>query len=243
MVGIGENLFYHLQCRIEIHELFFQKNAQQLGNGHGGMGVVELHHIGFGEVGEVRSVLLPVPPDNALQGSAGEEVFLLQPELSSLVGVVVGIQAGGNGLCFLPVLHGLAVFLLVKQGKVKAVYRLGLPEAQGVDSFPAVADDGHIVGHGPHILAGKMHFHPLICPAQTPGVAELLPIVGVFPLEAPLDGLAEQAILIPDAKAVQGDVLGGGGIQKAGSQTPQAAVAQGRVVHLVKELRGAAVFL
>ena len=68
MVGVGENLFYHLQCLIEIHELFFQKNAQQFGNGHGGVGVVELHHIGFWEVGEVRPMLLPIPPGQCTAG-------------------------------------------------------------------------------------------------------------------------------------------------------------------------------
>ena len=99
-----------------------------------------------------------------------------------------------------------------------------------------VADDGHVVGHGPDGLVRELHQHLVGGAAAAPGIPEPLPVVGGLVLIAVPPALLEQAVLIPDAVAVQRQIVGGGGVKEAGGETPQAAVAQGAVLDLLEHV-------
>ena len=76
-------------------------------------------------------------------------------------------------------------------------------------------------------MVGELHLDGVVVAAIGPGVAELGPVVGLLLLAAVgIKALLEQAVFVPQTVAGQGNVGGGGGIQEAGSQTAQAAVAQ-----------------
>ena len=81
----------------------------------------------------------------------------------------------------------------------------------------------------------ELDLHGVVIPAVGPGIAKLGPVVGVFLLAALLvKALLEQAKLIPQTVAGQGQVAGSGGIQEAGCQTAQAAVAQSGIFHFLQ---------
>ena len=99
-----------------------------------------------------------------------------------------------------------------------------------------IANDGHVVRHGPYGLVRKLHQHLVGGPAAAPGIPKALPVVSSFMLIAVPPALLEQAVLIPDAVTVQRQIVGGGGVQEAGGETPQTAVAQGAVLDLLEHV-------
>ena len=110
------------------------------------------------------------------------------------------------------------------------VHRVNVEQVQGVGAA-LVAGDGQLVEPGGVGLAakgdgvGKIRlFSPAVI--GEPGVGQLL-------LHTVRQRLVEQAEVIPQADAVAGQVQGGEGIQEAGRQTAQTAVAQrGLRLHL-----------
>ena len=207
MVGIGENLHRDIKGFVKAHEFFFHQNSQQLGDCDRWMGIIELYNPTLGKMGEIMPKLFSITPNHTLEGSAGEEILLLQPQTLALHGIVIGIKTRRNGFGFVAILHSFAVFLLVKQFKIESVYRLCLPQAQSVNGFSAITDDRHIVRHCPYILPPEVNFFPLFLAANAPRITELLPVVRGFLLKSAFDGLTEQAVFVPDSKAIQRDIL------------------------------------
>ena len=125
---------------------------------------------------------------------------------------------------------GVGEALRVEGVVVEFAHRLGVPQAQRVDVAGAVAGDGHVVGHGAHGQVVELHDARLVLAADDEGVALLHPRVRVLVLEAVLEGLLEQSVAVQDAVAGGGQVLGGAGIEEAGGEAAEAAVAQRGVV-------------
>ena len=111
---------------------------------------------------------------------------------------------------------------------------LALPQAQGAEVLSAVADHGHVVGHGAHGEALHGNLHSEFVAADAPGIAVGRPIVRQLSLAAVHEALLEQAVLVAQTVAVQGDVVGGGAVQEAGGQAAQTAVAQRCVLHVLQ---------
>ena len=112
----------------------------------------------------------------------------------------------------------------------------------------AVAGDLHVLGHGQHHiipgvlypvaaqrvplvlhLAAEADLLGLVHLGDEPGVAQPQPVVGQLHLLAVHDLLLEDAQLVADGVACGGDLQGGHGVQVAGGQAAQAAVAKSRV--------------
>ena len=108
-----------------------------------------------------------------------------------------------------------------------------------------VTGDVHILGNGQHhivvgvhnavvaalvknfvYLAAKTDLFGLIFLGDQPGIAHIQPLVGQFHLLAVDDLLLEDAQLVADGVAGGGNVQSGHGIQIAGCQTAQTAIAQ-----------------
>ena len=71
------------------------QQPHQLGDGDGGMGVVELDGDFFGQLSDVAG-LLHVAADQILQRGGGEEILLAQPQLLPRRGRVAGIEHLGD---------------------------------------------------------------------------------------------------------------------------------------------------
>ena len=78
VVGKGEGLAGDIPRLFPLHGVLVDQKAHQLGDGDGGVGVVELH--GKLVVKALQAVgALPVEPHHVLQRAGDEEVLLLQP--------------------------------------------------------------------------------------------------------------------------------------------------------------------
>jgi hypothetical protein len=69
-----------------------------------------------------------------------------------------------------------------------------------------------------------------------PGIAETEPIVRLFDLMPLADALVEHSVVVADAVAVSRELERGHGIEKAGGQTAQPAVAQPRLLFQLPDL-------
>ena len=175
-----------------------------------------------------------VDAQDVLQGGRGDDILLLDAQALALVVGVVGIEHPGDVLGPVLGVQGPGVILGVEGVEIQLIHRLALPQAQGADIVGAVADDGHVVGHGQHGLVGKFDGDGVVVAAVAPGIAVVGPVVGQLPLGAGLvEALLEQAELVAQAVAAQGQVAGHGAVQEAGRQAAQAAVAQGGVLDLL----------
>ncbi len=234
MVGVGEHLLGDLKRLVKLHALVVDEQAQQLGDGDHGVGVVELDGVAVRKLGKVVPIHRLIPAQNVLEGCAGKEILLLEAQNFARFGVVVGVEHPRDVLRLVFLAQRFFVFLCVEQAEIERLHRLGLPQAQGVHAALAVAHHGHVVGHRVHRLVAEFHRHGVGLAAQAPRVALPLPVVGGFPLLAVHDRLFEQAVLVADAVTVERQVVGGRRIEVAGRQPPQSAVAQRRVLDLLQ---------
>ena len=97
-----------------------------------------------------------------------------------------------------------------------------------------VADDRRIVRHGKHRLIGKAHLYGVLLAAEAPGIAVLLPVVGGFLLCAVFKALLEETEAVAQTVAAQRHAAGGGAVHIARGETAKAAVAESRVLDLLK---------
>ena len=234
VVGIGEGPLGDGEALLEGHALGHQQ-ADQLGNGNGGMGIVELNGHKIRQAAQVGAMGFLINPQNILQGGGGKHILLLHTEPLALPGGVVGVQHPGDVLGLVLGVQGTLVILGVEGVEVQLLLGLALPQPQGADVFGAVADDGHIVGNRQHVVIGEGNLHRMIVAAVGPGIAELAPVVcGLLLAAVFVKLLLEQAETVAQAVAGQGDVAGHGGVQEAGGQAAQTAVAQGGVLDLLQ---------
>ena len=234
MVGVGKGLAGHLGGGLEVQPLGHQQ-PDQLRDGQGGVGVVKLDGRGLVQVDKVLAMGGTVDPQDILERGTGEDVLLLDPKLLALAGGVVGVENPGDVLGLVLFQQGLFIVLGVEGVEVQLLLGLALPQAQGADIVVAVADDGHIVGHGDDGLVGEGDLDGVLVAAVAPGIAVAGPVVGGLLLGAVLaEALLEEAEAVPQAVAGQGNALGDGAVQEAGGQTAQAAVAQGGVLDVLQ---------
>ena len=215
MVGVGAGLGDDFHGFREGNALFAQQ-PDQLGNHHAGMGVVDLD----GRV--VRQVVVIAAPGGAfLQNQLGtggnHQVLLIDPQLTACLVGVVGVQEQGQVFVDGGLVKGDAVVYNA------FIHGVNIEQVQGVGAALVAGDRQPVkpggVGFAPqgNGVGGVRLFRPAV--GAEPGVGLLL-------LHAAGEGLTEQAEMIPQAHAVTGQVQGGQGIQEAGCQTAQAAVAQ-----------------
>ena len=115
------------------------------------------------------------------------------------------------------------------------MHSLSLPQAERVDALTAVADHRHIIRNSHDLLIAEGNLHGFFFAADAPRVAEARPIVRTLSLEAVVEVLLEQAVAIPQAKAVKRQAVRSGGIEEACGQTAQAAVAERVVLDLLED--------
>ena len=244
VVGVGHGLLHNGGSLVPAQAFLVHEQAHHFGDGEAGMGVVDVDAHLLRQQAEVVAVELLKVTDDVLQGGAGEEVGLLQPQHLALVVVVFRIEHLGDHGGGLNGLHRLVVLALAEGLEVEALGAPGRPHAQGVHRLRVIAHNGHVVGHGFHrvvILVDKLglavlrglfhvtaevHLAGVLHHGHFPGIAVGQPAVRQLHLLAVHNLLAEQAVFVADGAAHGRQVQAGQAVQEAGGKPSQAAVAQ-----------------
>ena len=166
--------------------------------------------------------------------------------------VIVGIKHLHDIFGQVSLFHSLLIITLVKGIQREAFHRLCIPDSQGIHNAVAITHDGQIIGNGTNglvvlleknisailvntdiYMTAEFYFLRIFGAAQLEGIAILQPVIRDLALIAVLDLLFKHTVAITDAAAIRRISQGSQGIHKAGSQTPQTAIAQCRIRLLV----------
>jgi hypothetical protein len=184
-----------------------------------------------------------------------EQVLLLQAELLPVWGIVLGVEDLGDVLCAQLVLAGAQVVAVEEVVEVELACRPGGEQAECVHRVVAVTGHRHVVGQRQDVVridplvatvtilvdvgfdpSIELHSEGVLRTGDLPGIAESKPIVRFFDLITIADALMEHSVVVADAVAVSRQLERGHGIEKAGRQTSQSAVAQSRFLFQIPDL-------
>ena len=249
VVGVRDGLLADLEREVEVDVLLVNEKTHELGTAHGGVGVVGVDAHVVAQVLPVLAVLALVVAQNRLKAGRDEQVLLLESQDAAVLARVVRVEDRRDGLDVGAELVGLGVVAGVEGVEVEVLgVGLGAPEAERVHGLAAVADDGHVIRDGAdevpallgepeaagavlvaHDLPAELHDHGARVLAHLPGEAVGEPVVGLLDLAAALDALTEEAVAVAHAVAVAVDALVRHGVEEAGGQSSEAAVAEAGV--------------
>ena len=231
VVGVGAGALHQIHGLLQLHPPGGEQ-PEQLGDHHGGVGVVDVYHGILVQLQRGVAGLLQLPQQQ-LRAGGNHEILLVDPQQPAGLVAVVGVQEGGQ-------VPGDVGF--VKPDAVSGGRRgpLHVEQVQPVAYAVLIAGDLQVVLSGVQGKAPKVHLvgHSGV---QQPGLRRE-PGVGLLGLPAGVQPLAEQAVVVVEAHPIPVEAQRGDGIQKTGSQTAQTAVAQRGLRLLVLHLgQGAAV--
>ena len=218
VVGVGAGLGDDLHGLFKFDAALAQQ-TDQLRDDHAGVGVVDL------DGGIIRQVMEVAAPGGALGQNElctgrDHQVLLVHPQTAACLVGIVRVEEEGQVLVDGGLVEGNAV---MDDALIDGVQ---IEQVQGVGAS-LVAGNGQLVQPGGVLLAGQLHrvggvglFRPAVGSE---------PRVGLFVLHAVLKGLMEQTKMVPQTHAVTGQIQRCQRVEEAGSQTPQAAVAQRRL--------------
>ena len=244
MVGVSAGLGGDLPCFFPGQIIIIHQHTHQLCDCYSRMGIVQLERnllIEFMDIVMLSHVLLY----SFLYGGGNEEILLLQTQLLTCIVIVVGIQNLYDITCQVLLLYRLLVVTLVKGIQLEALYRLRIPDTQGVYNTVAITHDGEIkrnrlngliallgkyvsailIGMNAYIAAEFHHFR-ILRSAQFKRIAVHQPVIGNLYLITVADFLLEHAITITDTAAVCGISQRCQGIQETCCQTSKTTVTQ-----------------
>ena len=223
MVGVGAGVGDNLHRLLKADALLPQQ-ADQLGDDHAGMGVVDLDGGVVGQVSEVAAPLAALGQNQLGAGRHHQVLLVDAQQAAGLVGVV-RVEKEGQALFHIALVKLDAVVddALVHRVQIKQVQRVGAP---------LIAGDRQAVQPGIHLPAGQRDREGDVGGFRPAAGGE--PGVGQLPLYPLGQILAEQAEVVAQADAVAGQIEGGQRVQEAGGQPAQTAVAQrGLRLHLL----------
>ena len=233
VVGVVEHFLCDPESLCEAPALFLHDYPDELRQNDNGVRVVHLNAVVFCEVLHCAEHC-PVLSDKVSDCGCGEEILLLQTEYLAGFGLIVGVEDTGDVLGGTLLFTCLGEPALVKEAEIELIVSFCLPQTQRADIFSSVAYHGVVVGNCVHIAVSVVYHNGFLLPADAPGVAVLLPVVGGLSLEAVLYALLEQTILVTDTVAVQGEVQRSGAVKEACCEPAKAAVSEGCVLDLFK---------
>ena len=108
----------------------------------------------IGDLVRQRRPVVPAaaePGDDVGQRAGDEEVLLEEPQRPAAGRRVVGVQDAGDRLGEDPVRHRADEVAAAELAEVEDVRGRGLPQAEGVDRPPAVADHRPVVRHAEQV--------------------------------------------------------------------------------------------
>ena len=221
VVSVGDHGARDGHGLVKLDAMLGGEQANELGDDHGGVRVIDLDYGVVGQVVQVAAALDGLV-DQELGGVAHHEVFLVDAKQAALLVGIIRIEEQGEVLGDLGLVEvdGAA-------GDQAVVDACQVEQAQAV--FGGLAVTGHIDvdelgGDG---KVAELDGVGAVVIDQDVLLAE--PFVGDGLLLIVDKALAEQAVMIVEAHAVAGKAQRGDGIQEARSQTAQAAVAERRL--------------
>jgi hypothetical protein len=120
MVGVGEGVVDDVPCLLVRKLLLVNQNSEKFDGADGGVGIVKLNFVEFGELSPV-SVRLFESADDVMQRGSTEEILLLQSELLTLLTRVIRVEATCNVLGRLTLTNSTEVVTLVELVEVKFI--------------------------------------------------------------------------------------------------------------------------
>ena len=243
VAGVGEALAGDSPGLVPVELLLVDEDAHQLGDGDHRVGVVQLEDDPLGQVVQVEVVLQHLL-DEVAQRAGDEEVLLLQAQLLALRGGVLGVQHLGDVLRERLRPDGLCVVTGVEDRQVERLGCLRAPQPQRVHAAVLVAGNHVVVGDAQHVPAGdpagafgavvvvglgvtaELDLDSCLRVRELPWATERQPGVRLLHLAAVDERLAEDAVFVADAVADTGDTHRREGVDEAGGEPSEAAVAQ-----------------
>ena len=253
VAGVVEGLGGDGPRGIPVVAVLIDEDAHELGDADHRVGVVELEDDLVRESRQIRLVLARVEDaDGVVQGGGDEEVLLLKAQFLADLGGVFRVENLGDVLGLDLRGHGFHVLGAVEGEQIELVVALGAPQAQGVHAAGLVAGDQVVHRHGAHgpcglpglgavgvldDLAAEGDLLVAVVVDVAPRLFVGQPVVRGFDLLAVLvELLLEDAVLVLDAVAEGRHAQRGEGVDEAGGQTAEAAVAEARLVFGVDDV-------
>ena len=201
--------------------------------------VVQLDRCVVGQSTDV-ALILDMPPDDVLNGSGGEEIFLSQPQLLPCRAGIGGIEHAHQCIGTHLIGERPDMVARVEGIELQRVERARSPQAQRVYPLATPADDGGVdsgcfdkLSRDPLCaiiiaddLSAKANAVGAFAAFKFPGVAMGQPCLGKLDLPAILDALAEHAVHIADAIAISRDVEACEAFHEAGRKATQPTIAK-----------------
>ena len=234
VVGVGNHGAHDGNGLVKLDVVLGGEQADEFGNDHGGVCVVDLDHGVVGQVVQVAAALDGLV-DQELGGVAHHEVLLVDAKQAALFIGIIRIEEQGEVLGDLGLVEvdGAA-------GDQAVVDTCQVEQAQAVLGGLAVTGHIDVDELGGDGKIAKLDSVGAVVIDQDVLLAE--PLVGDGLLLVVGKALTEQAVMVIEAHAVTGKAQRGNGIQEARGQTAQAAVAQRRfdlkLLNLVEVVAG-----
>jgi hypothetical protein len=223
------------------------ERAHQFGHGECRMRVIELNGVVLAELVDAATVG-KMAPENIAHGACHEEVLLYEAQLPARRTRVRWVEHFRNGFRRHLLRHRPQVVAVIEVRHVEIGRRARRVQPQKVHAPAAVTHDRDIGRYADQRLPVKpvgtvlavpiqvgfdpavnRHHAVLIAAFDLPRSAVCSPIIRLFALVAVDERLPEQAELIVDAVTVARIGQTRKGIQEAGCEPAQAAVAEGRI--------------
>ena len=220
MVRVCTGLCRNLPCLIPAKAFHIHQNSHQLRNSYGRVGIIQLEGNLLIELMDII-MLSHVLLYSFLYGCRDEEILLLQTQLLTCIVIVVGVQNLYDVTCQVLLLYRLLVIALIKGIQLEALYRLRIPDTQGVYNAIAITHDGEIKRNrlnGLIALLGKyvsailvgvyaditaeLYDLGVFGSAQFKRIAVHQPVIGNLYLITVADLLLEHTITITDTAAI-----------------------------------------
>ena len=221
VVGVGDHGAHDGNGLVKLDVVLGGEQADELGNDHGGVRIVDLDHGVVGQVVQVAAALDGLV-DEELGGVAHHEVLLVDAKKTALLIGIIRIEEQGE------VLGDLGLVEVDGAAGDQAVI-----DACQIEQTQAVLGGLAVTGHidvdelGGNGKVAELDGVGAVVIDQDVLLAE--PLVGDGLLLIVDKALAEQAVMVVEAHAVAGKAQRGDGIQEACGQTAQAAVAERRL--------------
>ena len=227
VVGVSAHVA-HDTDRLVLPDAALDEQADQLGNDHRWVRVVDLH------LRVVRQVVQVAPPrDRLVQqqlGSVGNhEVLLVDAQQATCVVGVVGVEEEREVLCDRVLVEADAA---VQHALVHAVH---VEETQAAAARTVSRDVEIVHGRG-QVEAAEMHGVVAAGRLEEALAAPGEPEVGHLCLLTPLEDLTEEAAVVRKAHAVRRQAQRREAVEEAGGQTAETAVAEGGLVLVFLQL-------
>ena len=221
VVSVGDHGAYDGHGLVKLDAMLGGEQANELGNDHGGMRIVDLDHGVVGQIVQVTAALDGLV-DQELGSVAHHEVLLVDAKQTALLVGIIRIEEQGEVLGDLGLIEvdgaaGDQAIVDTCQVKQAQAVLGGLAVTRHID-VDELGGDGKIV---------KLNGVGAVVIDQDVLLAK--PLIGDGLLLLVDKALAEQAVMVVEAHTVSGKAQRGDGIQEACGQTAQATVAQRRL--------------